>query len=117
MKDSYAKAARNIARAVEAGRKAAPKGAGRAAREILDDVRADAPVRTGELRSSYEAWEDADGAHVGSDAKHAPPVEFGTSDTPAQPHVRPAVNRARLTIGRSVASEVESAQRSTRYES
>lgn len=39
------------------------------------------------------------------DAEHAPYVEWGTSDTEAQPHLRPAVARSRQHLPRRVVDE------------
>jgi HK97 gp10 family phage protein len=54
-----------------------------------------APVETGKLRDSYGVEETPDGARFGSDLDYSDDVEFGTVDTPAQPHARPAVDDIR----------------------
>lgn len=56
------------------------------------------PVDTGRLRSSitHDVGQDERGlvGRVGSDVVYAPYVEFGTSRTPAQPFLRPALGAA-----------------------
>lgn len=47
------------------------------------------PVHLGE---SYRAESEPGAARFGSDLRYAEFVEFGTEDTPAQPHIRPAVD-------------------------
>jgi HK97 gp10 family phage protein len=58
-------------------------------RKVADEMRRNAPVRTGALRSSIQV--DSDGVTVG--VLYGPFVEYGTSDTKAQPYAAPAVNR------------------------
>lgn len=57
------------------------------------------PVDTGRLRSSitWDVGEDDLGlvATIGSDVEYAPHVELGTSRSPAQPFLRPALRGAR----------------------
>jgi HK97 gp10 family phage protein len=58
-----------------------------------------APVKTGHLRRSFKkrVSQEAGGlsVEISNDAPYAAFVEFGTSDTPAQPYMRPAMDRAR----------------------
>lgn len=80
---------KGIARQVEEG-----------ANRVRDTARGLAPVRTGTLRNSIqtERHTDASGEvayRVGWDstADYGFFVEVGTEDTPAQPHLRPAVHK------------------------
>lgn len=57
---------------------------------VADDARGRAPVKTGEFRDSIHVVRDGDTVDVVSDSDHAAFVEFGTSDTPAQPTITPA---------------------------
>jgi HK97 gp10 family phage protein len=56
------------------------------------------PVDTGRLRSSitHEIAADHRGlvGRVGTDVEYAPYVEYGTSRSPAQPYLRPALGAA-----------------------
>lgn len=60
----------------------------RAAEAGAEAARRRAPVDTGKLRDSIQA----NGARFGSDVDYALYVEFGTTDTPAQPYLRPAID-------------------------
>lgn len=63
---------------------------------IRDTAAANAPVDKGELRDSYQVeMVDETTVIVGSDCDHALPVEYGTSEQPAQPHFIPAAEAAR----------------------
>ena len=60
------------------------------------EARRMAPVATGELRDKIDtevlpARQSEAVVVLVSKAEHAMPVEFGTSDTPAQPYARPAI--------------------------
>lgn len=54
------------------------------------EARANAPVVSGEFRDSIHVERDADGARLVSDSDHSAFVEFGTSDSSAQPTITPA---------------------------
>src|SRR5687768_2516822 len=66
--------------------------------EFADDMARDAatsaPVDTGALRDSIEVVRTRDGAEVGSRLGYAAYVEFGSSDRPPRPYMRPAQARA-----------------------
>jgi len=64
------------------------------AAEVEQAAKARAPVLTGALRDSIHTETDSEGARVGTSIPYAAPVEFGTSDTPAQPFLRPAADQA-----------------------
>lgn len=59
--------------------------------EIASDAERRAPRRTGHLASTISAAET--GVEVGAD--YAPYVEYGTSDTAAQPFLTPAAEQGR----------------------
>lgn len=66
------------------------------AEALVRNMQIYAPEATGELKDSMKAVKLPDGkAAAEVRARHADFVEYGTSDTPAQPFVRPAVERAR----------------------
>ena len=75
------------------------------AEDVADDARRLAPVRTGRLRESIHvasvtderAIVEADATRQQQDGPETYPgfVERGTSDTPAQPFLRPALFRRR----------------------
>lgn len=69
--------------------------------EVALDAEQRAPVDTGALQDSISY---ADGA-VTADVPYAPFVEYGTSDTPAQPFMRPAAD----TVDDSRALEIAAA--------
>lgn len=68
--------------------------------DIAEDARRYAPVATGELVSSIRV-NKSEGT-VEATANHAVYVELGTSDTPAQPFLRPALYKRRTIRGGSV---------------
>ncbi len=68
------------------------------------------PVDTGALQKSYGA-EPVSSNHVlvGSDLEYAPHVEFGTTHSPAQPHLTPAFEQNVETFKARLAEEVRKA--------
>lgn len=75
---------------------------------VADAARSIVPVDTGTLRDSIEVVANGDTADVVVGAEYGPYVEFGTSDTPAQPFLRPALDsetdRVTSQIGRGLAA-------------
>lgn len=71
--------------------------------EIERDTKTRTPVDTGNLRRSYSTTDptptDRPVAYVGTNVFYAPFVEFGTRFTRAQPHLGPALERARGRYG------------------
>lgn len=57
-----------------------------------------APVDTGEFRDSIQSRVTDDQVSIFSDAEHAIHIEDGTSKAPAQPTIRPAVERNRRKL-------------------
>lgn len=55
-------------------------------------ARSHAPSRTGALRASIKVEHDGAKGTFGSGLDYARHVEFGTSDTPVQPYLRPAID-------------------------
>jgi HK97 gp10 family phage protein len=84
--------------ALEVAAKAAARPMAEAeAQPIEVAAKARAPVLTGTLRDSIHTEPDPENANavlVGSDVDYAIYVEYGTSDTPMQPFLRPAVDDA-----------------------
>ena len=64
-----------------------------------------APVDTGYLRSSGFDRDADYGADVVFGAPYSAHVEFGTSRTPAQPYVRPAIDEHEGEIVKAIADE------------
>lgn len=64
------------------------------ASKLRDDARSAAPVDTGDLRDSIKVRGGAGWRIVVADVRHAPFVEFGTSDTAPQPFLWPQVPAA-----------------------
>lgn len=62
--------------------------------ETAADAREFAPVLTGDLRSKIRAMSLGLVGRVVSESDHGGYVEHGTSDTPAQPYMRPAAELA-----------------------
>jgi HK97 gp10 family phage protein len=67
------------------------------AEAIRDEARRLAPVGTGELRRSIVIEDEPNSGELRVGwykiaGAHGPFVEFGTEDTPAQPHLRPAAD-------------------------
>lgn len=83
--------------------------------ETADDMRRNAPVRTGELRDGIQAEHDEDGlgGNAVSTARHSTFVEHGTSSTPEQPFVLPAAEASRQRypdrMRREVGSSIQEA--------
>lgn len=74
--------------------------AGESALRILNDTKVNCPYVTGFLRRSYrvffEKMKDAlFSCGVLTDCEYAPPVEFGTANRRAKPHLFPAYERER----------------------
>ena len=49
------------------------------------------PVDTGRLRNSITHTHDKNTAYIGTDVEYAPYVEMGTTNTKAQPYLKPAI--------------------------
>ena len=49
------------------------------------------PVDTGRLRNSITHTHDKNTAYVGTNVEYAPYVEMGTTNTKAQPYLKPAI--------------------------
>jgi HK97 gp10 family phage protein len=66
---------------------------------VVEEARRIAPVDTGDLAASIHAVEETvdggPGVAIVADVSYAAFVELGTSDTPAQPYLRPALERVR----------------------
>lgn len=93
--------------------KAVDAGVLTGAEAVLAEAEAIVPVDTGTLRDSLEISVDDDGGViVGTPVEYAPFVEFGTSDTPAQPFLRPAADSASTEVEQAVAIALEAAIRS-----
>ena len=126
---SSRQAADNLAAAIAAGVEGATRAMPIIGERIVADIQASlsspaAPSapgspparRTGELIASYrtELGRDKRGrpyVEVSSDHEAAAMLEFGTSEMPARPHVRPAVAREAPQVGRTVAEAWAAAQR------
>jgi HK97 gp10 family phage protein len=65
------------------------------AQQIVEVIRTKAPVRTGNLRDSYEAKPTPEGAVITSSAMYWKYVEFGTRRNKKQLHVRPSIEAVR----------------------
>lgn len=63
-----------------------------AAQAVLNYARDHVPVDTGELRDSLELLDEGDGYRVQVGTDHWIFPEFGTSDMPAEPYLRPAID-------------------------
>lgn len=87
-----------LARGKVIGEEAATTSRDALAGDVKDLAQSLAPVDTGRLRDSITA----DGGTVSTDVPYADDVERGTSDTPAQPFMRPAAD----TVDRSHALDV-----------
>lgn len=66
---------------------------------IRDDAEADAPQLTGQLAGGFVLEVDGLSATVSNDTPYADEVEYGTSDTPAQPSLGPAFERHEGDLG------------------
>jgi HK97 gp10 family phage protein len=77
----------------------------RAALEIERDTKMRCPVDTGNLRRSYVTQPQSSPADktqvflVGTNVNYAMFVEFGTSKMQAQPHLGPALAKAKVKYG------------------
>ncbi len=91
----------NLAVAAMAG-PAATKTVQMVAEDLVTGMKAAAPVLTGELQRSIGA---VDAGHAAMDivvgAAHGDDVEFGTSDTPAQPFMRPTLHQGEQSLPRT----------------
>jgi HK97 gp10 family phage protein len=91
-----------LARAAAIGEVAQHAAQTELAEEVASVARQLSPVDTGTLQASITA--DAD--RVYTDVAYAPFVEYGTSDTPAQPFMRPAADEADGTRSEAVAKAI-----------
>jgi len=91
-----------FAAAALAGEVAAREATDALADEVVGLARAYVPVDTGNLQASIQKGEGG----VYSDVEYAPFVEYGTSDTPAQPFMRPAADSANDSRALSVAKAI-----------
>lgn len=65
------------------------------AADVIDLTKQLTPVDTGALKQSYGADPvDSHTIRVGSDMDYAPYVEYGTVNSPSQPHLIPAIVRS-----------------------
>jgi len=87
-----------LARGKVIGEHAATETRDALAEDVRDLAQSFAPVDTGRLQGSI----NAEGGTVATDVEYAAFVEYGTSDTPAQPFMRPAAD----TVDHSHAEEV-----------
>lgn len=81
---------------------------------MVEDMRARVPVLTGQTQDEIEVRDgEQDGTkEVGLfESDHGPYVEFGTSDTEAQPFVTPAGEAERSRFEGRVATRVKAAAR------
>lgn len=89
----------------------ASAGAARAvtqsAQQVQRDARRFAPVLTGTLREGITVRNAGLSASVSSTAPYADYVEYGTSDTAPQPHMRPAADIAADPLADDVADAGE----------
>lgn len=92
----------------DAVRRGAERATSNETEELAAAMRGNAPVDTGELVDSIHAETSGSEGQVVVDADHAGPVEFGTSTTPAQPYIEPAVEQVRQSFPQRVRDEVRS---------
>lgn len=69
---------------------------------LLESIRNNAPVNTGNLRDGYVI----DGNSIVTDVPYAADVEYGTQRMPAQPHVRPAIDEHQDAIAKAIADDI-----------
>jgi HK97 gp10 family phage protein len=83
------------------------------AQPVADRFRQLVPVNTGEYRNSIEVVAEGGGrATIVARAPHAPFVEYGTSDTAAQPALRPAIDTTEDAVHSVAAGVLERIVRS-----
>lgn len=70
--------------------------------EVERRAEARAPRRTGALAASITSHRIKDGVETTVGVDYGAYVEYGTSDTPAQPFLRPALNEVGPTFGRGI---------------
>lgn len=104
--DFYALADR-LDRAPARIRGRATKDVGTWSHDTENVARSGAPVRSGELRDGIHASARGLVGEVVSEAGHSEYVEDGTSDTPPQPFMRPAVERTTPTFEEAFAKGPE----------
>jgi len=86
---------------------AADLGTKAGAAVVEEYAQANVPVRSGRLRDSIHVEEDDEGGVlVGSDVEYALYVEEGTSDTPAEPYLRPALDASGEEVNAAVSAAV-----------
>ncbi len=77
------------------------------AADIVDMTKQITPVDTGALKQSYGAVPiSSSHVRVGSDKEYAPYVEYGTVNSPSQPHLTPAFEQNVATFKARLAEEI-----------
>lgn len=78
------------------------------AADIVDLTKQITPVDTGALKQSYGA-DPVSSTHIriGSDKEYAPYVEYGTVNSPSQPHLTPAFEQNVATFKARLKEEIE----------
>lgn len=76
------------------------------AQTLAQEIQDGAPVLSGFLRDSVNVTEEGGEISVNVDAEYAGFVEYGTSTRAAHPFVEPAIERARVNIGRAVGEKM-----------
>jgi HK97 gp10 family phage protein len=76
--------------------------------EVVQDMRRNAPVDTGELKAGIQGEYDSSSVtgKAVSTARHTPFVVHGTSETPANDFMTPAAERARRRFPKRVETEI-----------
>lgn len=78
---------------------------------IEGQAKANAPVRTGQLRNSINSRVEGDKAIVGTNVEYATHVEYGARNQKAQPYMRPALDKNRKNIVRLYRENMKEATR------
>lgn len=96
-------------KAAEAARKSAEATIRTEVETVRSEMRRDVPVDSGQLRDSIRGRASGLEGEVRATARHSIFVEFGTSDTPAQPYAFPAAARARARLPKRLAESIRTA--------
>lgn len=105
-----AKLVSNLAKIAKAVGPAAERALLRTAADVVDTTKQLTPVDTGRLKQSYGAVPvSSSKVRVGSDVEYAPFVEYGTVNSPAQPHLTPAFEQNVASFKARLAEEIKKA--------
>ena len=91
---------------IRAAEQAKVKALTKAALVVEDQAVSLVPVDTGNLKNSITHQVKGDEARIGTNTDYGPYLEFGTRKMPAQPYLRPAMDKNKNNIQKILADMI-----------